>query len=314
MNSEHTPAISVIVPVYKAEKYIHRCLDSIINQTFRDFELILIDDGSPDKSGEICDEYAAKDERVKVIHKENEGVSVARNCGIDKAQGKYISFVDADDEVAPTYMDTLNKYIQQSDIVFFSSIWFHEDKSKLIILMDDFCSNEYSLIEEEILLLMKNNCDHNLFGFTWNKIFKADIIKEHNIKFIENLSVSEDEIFTLDYCRFIKSMMVISTPLYNYYRKKDGLTHRKKEVSEWLSLADNLRDLSESYSNSNLKRYLSERFVEYLLIAINDIHLFNRRFYSVYNKIVRFCRKNSIPIPYKSIIKTILIKIYKGKF
>jgi glycosyltransferase involved in cell wall biosynthesis len=101
------PLVSVIVPVYKAEKWLHRCVDSILAQTMENFELLLIDDGSPDRSGEICDEYAAKDSRVRVFHKENGGVSSARNLGLDNAQGEWISFVDADDLVEENYIAEL---------------------------------------------------------------------------------------------------------------------------------------------------------------------------------------------------------------
>ena len=93
------PELSVIVPVYNAEKYLHKCVDSILNQTYRDFELLLVDDGSPDQCGRICDAYAAQDPRVKVIHKPNGGVSEARNVGLDQAKGNYISFIDPDDWV-----------------------------------------------------------------------------------------------------------------------------------------------------------------------------------------------------------------------
>ena len=96
------PKISVIVPVYNTEKYLHRCVDSILAQTFTDFELLLVNDGSPDKSGEICDEYAQKDTRVRVFHKENGGVSSARNLGLENAQGKWITYVDGDDWIEPT--------------------------------------------------------------------------------------------------------------------------------------------------------------------------------------------------------------------
>ena len=99
-----TPKISVIVPVYNTEKYLHHCIDSILSQTFTDFELLLIDDGSKDSSGAICDEYAAKDNRVRVFHKENGGVSSARNLGLDNATGEWIAFVDADDYLAPSYL------------------------------------------------------------------------------------------------------------------------------------------------------------------------------------------------------------------
>lgn len=101
------PQISVIVPVYKVEKYIHECVDSILAQTFSDFELILVDDGSPDNCGAICDEYAAKDSRVRVIHQDNQGLSGARNSGMDIAEGKFITFVDSDDIVHESYLETL---------------------------------------------------------------------------------------------------------------------------------------------------------------------------------------------------------------
>ena len=106
--NETTPKISVIVPVYKTEAYLHRCVDSILAQTFQDFEVLLIDDGSPDRSGEICDVYAQKDRRVRVFHKENGGVSSARNCGLDNAKGEWICFVDSDDFLDTTYLDDFN--------------------------------------------------------------------------------------------------------------------------------------------------------------------------------------------------------------
>ena len=99
MGGNRMPRLSIIVPVYKVEKYIHKCVDSILNQTFTDYELILVDDGSPDNCGKICDEYAKKDSRVKVIHKKNGGQSSARNKGLDHAKGNYISFIDSDDDI-----------------------------------------------------------------------------------------------------------------------------------------------------------------------------------------------------------------------
>ena len=104
------PRVSIIVPVYKAEAYLHRCIDSIIVQTFTNWELLLVDDGSPDRSGVICDEYAGKDERIKVFHKENGGVSSARNLGIDKAVGEWLCFIDSDDTIQPTYLDDFESF------------------------------------------------------------------------------------------------------------------------------------------------------------------------------------------------------------
>ena len=107
--------VSIIVPVYKAEKYIHQCIDSLLAQTYRNIEVILVDDGSPDNCGKICDEYAAKDYRVKVIHQQNGGVSAARNVGLANATGEWITFVDADDSVTCAYIEQL--YVNDSDWV-----------------------------------------------------------------------------------------------------------------------------------------------------------------------------------------------------
>ena len=120
------PQISIIVPVYNSEKYLGACIDSILAQSYRDFELILVDDGSRDSSPRICDDYAQKDSRVKVIHKANGGVSAARNDGLDIAKGEYVTFIDSDDWVEGEYLETLSKF-GKYDIVFFSHRLIYED-------------------------------------------------------------------------------------------------------------------------------------------------------------------------------------------
>ena len=124
------PLISVIVPVYKVEKYIHKCVDSILTQTFPDFELFLVDDGSPDNCGKICDEYAEKDNRVIVIHKENGGLSDARNVAIDRAKGDYLTFIDSDDYVSENHLETMYNALTEtdSDIAIANITSFSEDK------------------------------------------------------------------------------------------------------------------------------------------------------------------------------------------
>lgn len=127
------PKISIIVPVYKAEKYLNRCVDSILAQTFTDFELLLIDDGSPDKSGEICDEYARKDSRVRVIHKENGGVSSARQRGLDESIGEYTIHADPDDWVEPTMLEELYNKANKEDADMVICDFFYEYKTGSVI-------------------------------------------------------------------------------------------------------------------------------------------------------------------------------------
>ena len=127
------PKISIIVPVYKAENYLHRCVDSILTQTFSDFEVLLIDDGSPDKSGYICDEYARKDSRVRVFHKENGGVSSARQCGIDNAYGEYTIHADPDDWVEPTMLEELYAKAMDEDADMVICDYYEDGKERITL-------------------------------------------------------------------------------------------------------------------------------------------------------------------------------------
>ena len=160
------PKISVIVPVYKAEEYLHRCVDSILAQSYTDFELILVNDGSPDNSGAICDEYAAKDNRIKVIHKENGGVASARQCGIDNATGEYTIHADPDDWVEPTMLEELyNKAVEENaDMVICD---FYLDTIKDCKYRSQKVSDETSQKVLEDLLF------HRLHGSLWNKLIKS---------------------------------------------------------------------------------------------------------------------------------------------
>lgn len=304
------PLISIIVPVYNAQKTLNRCIDSIMNQTFYDWELLLIDDGSIDKSGEICDKYAELDNRVKVFHKKNEGVCVARNFGIKSSIGKYITFIDSDDKVVKNYLSVIYENIRcGADIVFFFSKWIYKDNSQVEILLDNFNSNEQNAIEKEIALLMNNKTGHDLLGFTWNKIFKSSIIKEHHLGFIENLVISEDEIFTLDYCRYVKQLKVIPFSLYIYYKNEVGLTYKKKEPSEWILLADCYNHLMNEYVYEGIKICLNRKVKICLLNAINncDLSLISK-FYVIFHFIRKFCKKNHLSMPYKSILRVLVLK------
>lgn len=304
------PLISIIVPVYNAQNTLNRCIDSIMNQTFYDWELLLIDDGSIDKSGEICDKYAEFDNRVKVFHKKNEGVSTTRNLGIKNSIGKYITFIDCDDEVVKSYLAVLYENIRcGADIVFFFSKWIYKDNSQVEILLDNFNSNEQNAIEKEIALLMDNKTGHDLLGFTWNKIFKSSIIKEHHLRFVENLVISEDEIFTLDYCRYIKQLKVIPFSLYIYYKNEVGLTYKKKKPSEWMLLADCYNYLMNQYTYEGIKKILNRRIKICLLNAINNCNLsLTSKFYVIFHFIREFCKKNHLSMPYKSILRVLILK------
>ena len=219
----HKPKVSVIVPVYKAEAYLHRCVDSILAQTLTDFEILLIDDGSPDKSGDICDEYAKKDSRIRVFHKDNSGVSSARNVGLDNAKGEYILFVDSDDWID---VDHLNNYINhKADIVFQG---YKKINSINQIINETKCNLEESSNSSRIgEIIDRLIFKYQIFGFTWSKIFKRKIINENNIRFKNGISIKEDELFTIEYCMHINSIKVLSTTSYNYFYNINSLSQRK---------------------------------------------------------------------------------------
>lgn len=150
-----SPIFSIIVPVYNVERYLRKCIESILNQSFANFELLLVDDGSTDNSGRICDEYANGDSRIKVIHKVNEGVSIARNTGINMATGALVTFIDSDDWIEDDYLQTIFDEGGDSDILFFGSFWHYEDGCTRTMC---FKNSVYSKdIEQGILLLLKND-------------------------------------------------------------------------------------------------------------------------------------------------------------
>lgn len=229
-------AISIIIPVYNAENYLRRCIDSVLSQSFTEFELILVDDGSKDKSPQICDEYASQDTRVRVIHKANGGVSAARNDGLDIAKGEYVTFIDSDDWVEREYLETLSNY-RNYDIVFFSHRMIYEDSYAAEFVFEEKTGNDND-IWSVVSSLKSNATNKNFYGYTWNKMFRRFIIEEFNIRFVEELRVSEDEVYTLDYCTHANSIKVLPVCLYNYRVLGTGLTATRNSAAEYAKLAN----------------------------------------------------------------------------
>ena len=199
------PKISVIVPVYNADKYLRRCIDSIILQNFTDFELLLINDGSKDKSGKICDEYAEKDSRVRVFHKENGGVSSARNLGLDNARGEFVCFCDSDDYANDGWLNTFMTANQKSDIIISG---FYE------VRQETTTKNVPKRLNFKSAILDQDNS--NTLGFLWCKCFKRRIIEKYNIRFNEEYKVWEDLDFILSYATHCNSISISSNCNYYY--------------------------------------------------------------------------------------------------
>ena len=210
--------ISVIVPVYKAEKYIHRCIDSILNQTLTDIELILVDDGSPDNSGVICDEYALKDNRVKVVHKENGGAASARNVGIELAQGEYIGFCDSDDYLSCDMYETMIAAMEENNL-------------STIECLANVYDSDGDLVESEkddrkITFINEEESIKNIFLHKGNvhmatRVTKTDILKE--IQIPEGKRV-EDFYFTVVLLTRTKGTAIYNFPFYNYVLSSGSVT------------------------------------------------------------------------------------------
>lgn len=203
--------ISVIVPVYKAEKVIARCIESVIAQEYQDWELILVDDGSPDRSGEICDEYAKKDARIRVIHQKNAGASAARNHGMDEAKGEYICFIDADDYVTERYLADFRIEENDVDFVVQGMTLTFENESRNHDKLPS-----YSGILGLSGLLSQDECTLDLLNGPCCKLYCTRIIREHQICFPVDLSYGEDSIFVLAYLNHCNKMYVAALSNYCY--------------------------------------------------------------------------------------------------
>lgn len=215
-----TPTFSIIIPVYNNECFLCECVDSVLAQTYNDFELILVDDGSTDRSGEICDEYAEKDLRIKVFHTRNQGVSMARNLGLSVAQGKYINFVDSDDWVTP---NCLEKYVEARiaydyDLVYVEMVRISEDGNSSIMPLTACSAESHKDLAGVFVSLLK--C--SVFGYACNKSFKRDIIVSNAVSFNKEFRLYEDAVFTAIYCLYVHSVCLISSPIY-FYRMRDRL-------------------------------------------------------------------------------------------
>ena len=214
-----TPIVSIIVPVYNTEKFLHRCIDSILAQTYTDFELLLIDDGSKDSSGTICDEYAAQDTRVRVFHKENGGVSSARNVGLDNARGEWITFVDADDWISKDYLEELAMH-SDSDLVIADFVVEGEGQWNERLPVGQWQGKELSGIIEHDVALAR-------FTAPWSKLLKKSLIGQ--IRFYTELTTQEDALFMFRYLCVVQNIQIIAQKGYHYNRETIGSLSKSLE-------------------------------------------------------------------------------------
>ncbi len=251
-----TPKVSMIVPVYNAEKTIGRCIESILNQEYKDFELILMDDGSKDESGTVCDKYAEGDSRVRVIHKENSGVSDTRNKALDLVRGTYLQFLDADDWITPDATRLMVEAAEQQNcdmvITDFYRVVGERVSHKGAIEEDGILS-----MDEFAAQMMENPADF-YYGVLWNKLYKREIVEKYNLRMDSTISWCEDFMFNLEYIRHCKTFYALQVPIYYYVKTKGSLASQGMSISKTIKM----KLMVFEYYNDFYKQVLTEEDYE----------------------------------------------------
>lgn len=266
---------SVIVPVYNVEKYLAQCLDSILAQSFKDYEVIVVDDGAKDNSGKICDEYAQKDARVKVIHKVNGGLSDARNAGANKAQGDYIVYIDSDDYILSTdFLQMLHDNVNGADILLYKHQKFFDGKEEMLP-----CTYSYQNITAEdsyVEKLQKLVEGDAFYGMAWIKAFKRALAAEHNIEFEVGL-LGEDMEWNYHLITHASSLNVVDKPFIAYRQRANSITTstKLKNLTDFIYILEKWsKKINEEIHDETLKKVLFGSMAKYysnMLITYNRV-------------------------------------------
>ena len=331
--------ISVIVPIYKVEKYLPQCIESIIAQTYKNLEIILVNDGSPDSCSDICEEYAKKDNRIKVIHKENGGLIAARKTGVRESKGEYITFVDGDDYISRfMYEEAAVKIDEYSpDMVITEFFWSYEKKDipSERTLFKDFYNRED--IENEIIPSMLFNGTYYQFGVypnCWTKIVKREILEKNIMDVDERVRMGEDAAFTYGCIMDSKSIAVVKRPLYYYRTLNSSMSNAYDErlPDIWIIPIERIINKA-SVSGLNLDSQLGYYFLYLVNFCVrNEVNseheysmsrLIDSVFNSGYIELLNHVDLSKLPIHIKALCfilkmkSKVLLKIYKtllGKY
>lgn len=276
--------VSVIVPIYKVEKYIKRCIDSIINQSYKHIEIILVDDGSPDMCGRICDDYSKLDNRIKVIHKSNGGLSDARNYGINVASGEYIIFVDSDDYIETNTIETLINYAKNKslDVICGNAyrITISDSNSNInkTVLIGGTTEDVITTGEEYIVQCIRNR---KFSVAVWTRMYSTKLIKDNNIYFKKGI-LHEDENWTPKLLLKAKRVSYCNFTFYNYIIRDDSITQTMNKQKHIVDIINTCKELEYEYNklkSINNKKILKDYLVK-LYINTSTYGDFNKIFYN----------------------------------
>lgn len=264
------PKVSIIVPIYNVEKYLDRCMESLLNQTLEDIEIIMVDDGSPDNCPKMCDEYAKKDKRVKVIHKKNGGLGYARNSGLDIATGEYVAFVDSDDYTDLDAYRSLYDKAKESDadIVYAGFYNQHPDMSESVFFILD-----NTWVDHEIISFLSDMIfdekprEKTVCMSMWNAVYKRDIIEKYHVRFqSEREIMSEDIVFHTTLLPLCHKVVCIPIALYHYCYNGESLTHttfKQSKIDANIKLYETLMSISNKYGLKELNESIALFFLNY---------------------------------------------------
>lgn len=247
------PKVSVVVPVYNCEKAVERCIRSILNQEFKDLEVIAVDDGSKDSSGEILDHIAEEDSRLIVVHKENGGVSRARNTALELIQGEYVQFLDSDDWIPTDSTKMLVKCAEETDADLVVG-YFYRVVGENVAMQGSIETTNVLTLQEYAQLMMTTPADY-YYGVLWNKLYKASIFKEFDLKMDEDVKFAEDFIFNLEYLIHTRTIAPLKVPVYYYVKTEGSLVSQGMSLTKLYQMKTNVF----SYYNNFYKNVLDEK-------------------------------------------------------
>lgn len=311
-----TPSVSIIIPIYKVEKYLKRCVESVLEQTLSDLEIILVNDGSPDQCPKICDEYAKEDSRIKVIHKLNGGLASARNDGMNIATGKYIFFLDSDDWLEKDGMQTLYETAEkyQVDFVRYRAIrsgWpgMEENAPCMVEEIRELQEGLYDKkrIVNEIYprLLATSQLTMGAIVGAWGSLYRTDFLRENDLKFYEEVKFSEDLIFSANVVRAAEKFYFIDRPgIYHYFYNPDSISKSFRE-GRWDSCKSLIKYCERDFAGDETYDFKKELY--YLrwfciMLALNE-----RKYLSKYSERYRYCKK----MLNDSVIRSVSLKLEK---
>ncbi len=285
--------VSVVVPVYNMEKYLCRCMDTLLNQSTDDMEIILVDDGSKDESAEMCDDYAKKyPDLIRTVHKENGGLSSARNAGIDVSKGEYVIFPDPDDWVEPDYIARLLEIYDQysPDLACVGHFVDYESGESVVANKNTPFVTLDRLDAQKALMSYPNVC-----GFAWNKLYKLSIIRQHNLRFLDDVGTTEDMDFAYRYLKYCQNICFDpQTRVYHYFQRGDSATLCGFSMGNFNSIRTYEKIIEDSVDNKELitiaKQQICNTAIN-LICAYKKEKIDNKQVY----KSLRKYLKNNLP-------------------